>query len=156
MWLLLVIFVISLDSRNFIFPFLGFNFFSLIVPITSNLTLKLSCPSLLTALQEYVPASSAATDGIISIPSLSMASLGKLEPSLSQVMVGAGKPDALQRNSTSSPSITVCKTELKTISGGSSGTVTRRNQNNLKSYFVNEEKQNKNLLQLQYHSLVLV
>lgn len=70
-------------------------------------------------------------------------------------MVGAGKPDALHRNSTSFPSMTVCETEFKTISGGSSGTVTRGNQNNLMSYFVNGEKQNMNLVQLLYHSLVL-
>ena len=77
------------------------------LPMTSNWTLALSSPSLLTALQIYVPASSAPADGIISSPFLASALLGRSKPSLSQVMIGVGIPEALQRNSAFSPSITV-------------------------------------------------
>ena len=77
------------------------------LPITFNCTLNLSSPSLLTALQVYVPESSAPTDAMVSSPFLSSAPSGSLEPSLSHMMLGVGMPDALHRNSTSSPSITV-------------------------------------------------
>ena len=95
-----------------------------VLPITSNCTLKLSSPSLFIALHVYVPESSGPTDAMVNSPFLSSASSGRLEPSLSQMMLGVGMPEALHRNSTSSPWMTLCETDSTSISGGSRATVT--------------------------------
>ena len=72
----------------------------------------------------YVPASSAPTDEIVSSPFLSSALSGRLEPSLSHMMLGVGMPEALHRNTTCSPSMTVLEMGSTVISGGSWATVT--------------------------------